>query len=206
MLDARGGLGGNVALQSSDVIPVMGSGIGGNGGGGGTVGLVFSSPTATPASLVGGGSVSLAGGMAGAAGSDGNQTVMLFCDGTCPAPIRAGSNGLFGTLTTSGSGRIGVPDAQTLSVDGPWSNQLAVSLTGTGTLFTSGQLTNTAAGTIELAGTASTPVVTSALVNAGQIRKTLAGTQTMALSEHRERIDPGRRTGTAEFQHQQWRA
>ena len=157
MLNARGGLGGNVALQSSDVIPVMGSGIGGNGG------VVDFS--------LGGisnwtGSLSARGGLGGS-----------------PAPS-AGSNGLFGTLTTSGSGLIRVPDAQTLDVGGNWSNQLAVSLTGTGKLSTSGQLTNTAAGTIELAGTASTPVVTSALVNAGKIRKTLAGTQSMALSQN----------------------
>jgi filamentous hemagglutinin family protein len=156
---AAGGNGGNVSNAS-------GGSVGGNGGNGGTMNVMLGAGATLAASPT----VTLRPGLAGQPGV------------TTPASPRTGANGTPGTLSTSGQGAMTASGA--LSVAGNWTNSLALMLTGEGSVFTSGVLTNARGGTIQLAGSASTPVVTSGFFNAGTLRKTSGGVQTVGLAQN----------------------
>ena len=156
-LFADGGKGGGATLAT-------GSSVGGNGGSGGSMVLSLA-----PASTL---------------NTRGNWTSASGSAGQGPAlePGRAGTNGLEGLVTTSGPGAFVVDGP--LNVAGNWVNNAPVSLTGLGSLSVSGLLTNANPGTIELAGTDATPIGSSGFVNAGLLKKTSSGTQTVAMTQN----------------------
>ena len=164
-VSAVGGFGGNV-------LPGTGTAVGGSAGSGGSISFVLAAASTLDAAA----SAALRAGFAG-------QAASTSCECPAPAiPVRAGTPGTRGTLSTSGSGAMTA--SGTVSVDGNWRNDIALIVGGVGTLFTSGTLMNSKTGTIELSGTDFSPISTTGFTNAGTFRKTSTGVQRVGLAQN----------------------